>query len=99
MSKFEQLLEGGEVTVKTVGQPKNGGVINKMIVGLTAAFAIGGAGLYIHNHSAQPEAPNTPTAQQPTTTVKDQGVLAALKDKIAPAAHKAETKFPTHPTH
>ena len=96
MSKFEQLLEGGEVTVKTVGQPKNGGVINKMIVGLTAAFAIGGAGLYIHNHSAQPEAPNTPTAQQPTTTVKDQGVLAALKDKIAPAAHKAETKFPIY---
>lgn len=56
MSKFEQLLEGGEVTVKTVGKPKNGGVINKMIVGLTAAFAVGGAGLYIHNHSVQPEA-------------------------------------------
>ncbi|EGY62988.1 MULTISPECIES: hypothetical protein [Ralstonia] len=96
MSKFEQLLEGGEVTVKTVGKPKNGGVINKMIVGLTAAFAIGGAGLYVHNHSAQPEAPNTPTAQEQTTSIKDQGVLAALKDKITPVAHKAETKFPIY---
>ncbi|MCF6492549.1 MULTISPECIES: hypothetical protein [Pseudomonadota] len=47
MSKFEQLLEGGEVTVKTVGKPKNGGVINKMIVGLTAAFAIWSGPTYL----------------------------------------------------
>ena len=79
MSKFEQLLEGGEVTVKTVGKPKNGGVINKMIVGLTAAFAVGGAGLYIHNHSVQPEA--SPAAQQPKSRqpVSGSRCLAALR--------------------
>ena len=96
MSKFEQLLEGGEVTVKTVGKPKNGGVINKMIVGLTAAFAVGGAGLYIHNHSVQPEASSAPTAQS-RQPVSGSRCPSCAQDKITPA-HKAETKFPMrHP--
>ena len=73
MSKFEQLLEGGEVTVKTVGKPKNGGVINKMIVGLTAAFAVGGAGLYIHNHQFNRKPLlllQQPKSRQPVSRIK-----------------------------
>lgn len=100
MSKFDQLLDGGEVTVQTVGTPKNGGIIKKILIGLTAAFAVGGTGLYVYNHTEHTNNAEQTQNAEPVK-VKDQSILSALKDKITSSSQtesKAikETKFPIY---
>lgn len=99
MSKIDRLLEGGEFKVKTIGQPKDGGIINKILITATIAFGVGGAGLYVYNHTDRDVAENNAVVSHAnnnvnnTVTVNNPTVVSAVKE-IINAPQTKETSFP-----
>lgn len=81
MNKLEMLLQADQLKVKTVGNPKNGGIIKKMIIASTVMLGLGASAVLFFSDS------DTTNTNNSSFTIKNNELLSVVKGKLLQAAN------------